>query len=82
MRRACSGAFPRLERLDVDINPSNRISGRPSHVSRLRTEFDAGADYDLYEIPPSDLDPHAVSSLFKAYLRQREYQPTLVGFCY
>ncbi|ELU44155.1 RhoGAP domain-containing protein [Rhizoctonia solani AG-1 IA] len=46
------------------------ISGRPSHVSRLRTEFDAGADYDLYEIPPSDLDPHAVSSLFKAYLRQ------------
>ncbi|KAF8750794.1 hypothetical protein RHS01_09197 [Rhizoctonia solani] len=47
-----------------------RISGRPSHVSRLRAEFDAGADYDLYEIPPSDLDPHAVSSLFKAYLRQ------------
>ncbi|CAE6448634.1 unnamed protein product [Rhizoctonia solani] len=59
-----------LERWGGDEEGLFRISGRPSHVSRLRTEFDAGADYDLYEIPPSDLDPHAVSSLFKAYLRQ------------
>ncbi|QRW24261.1 Rho GTPase-activating protein gacZ [Rhizoctonia solani] len=59
-----------LERWGGDEEGLFRISGRPSHVSRLRAEFDAGADYDLYEIPPSDLDPHAVSSLFKAYLRQ------------
>jgi hypothetical protein len=49
-----------------------RISGRASHVARLRAEFDTGADYDLRECPPGDLDPHAVSSIFKAYLRERE----------
>ncbi|KAL5631890.1 hypothetical protein ACGC1H_000054 [Rhizoctonia solani] len=59
-----------LERWGGDEEGLFRISGRPGHVSRLRAEFDAGADYDLVEIPPSDLDPHAVSHLFKAYLRQ------------
>lgn len=39
----------------------------------MRAEFDAGADYELSEIQPGDLDPHAVSSLFKAYLREREW---------
>ncbi|CAE6462811.1 unnamed protein product [Rhizoctonia solani] len=59
-----------LERWGGDEEGLFRISGRPGHVARLKAEFDAGADYDLYDIPPGDLDPHAVSHLFKAYLRQ------------
>ncbi|KAG9089127.1 hypothetical protein FRC06_001698 [Ceratobasidium sp. 370] len=59
-----------LERWGGDEEGLFRISGRPSHVGRLRAEFDAGADYELSEAHPSDLDPHAVSSLFKAYLRE------------
>ncbi|RPD63926.1 RhoGAP-domain-containing protein [Lentinus tigrinus ALCF2SS1-6] len=47
-----------------------RISGRSSHVARLRAEFDAGADYNLVECEPGDLDPHAVSSIFKTFLRE------------
>ena len=31
-----------------------------------------GADYDMAECSPGDLDPHAVSSVFKAYLRERK----------
>lgn len=49
-----------------------RITGRATHVAKIRGEFDTGADYDLREAHPSDLDPHAVSSVFKAYLRERE----------
>ena len=47
-----------------------RVSGRPSHVAKLRSEFDTGADYSLVECDPGDLDPHAVASIFKAYLRE------------
>ncbi|KIM78888.1 hypothetical protein PILCRDRAFT_578639 [Piloderma croceum F 1598] len=47
-----------------------RLTGRPSHMSKLRSEFDTGADYDLSECNLGDLDPHAVSSVFKAYLRE------------
>ncbi|KAI0321070.1 hypothetical protein OF83DRAFT_1168758 [Amylostereum chailletii] len=47
-----------------------RISGRTSTISKLRSEFDTGADFDLVESPPGDLDPHAVTSIFKAYLRE------------
>lgn len=47
-----------------------RVSGRPSHVSKLRSEFDSGVDYDMTECSPGDLDPHAVASVFKAYLRE------------
>ncbi|PPR07351.1 hypothetical protein CVT26_013664 [Gymnopilus dilepis] len=47
-----------------------RVSGRPSHVSRLRAEFDSGADYDMTECTPGDLDPHAVAGVFRAYLRE------------
>ncbi|KAG9017541.1 hypothetical protein FRB90_000887 [Tulasnella sp. 427] len=47
-----------------------RITGRATHVARIRNEFDTGADYLLKEAHPSDLDPHAVSSIFKAYLRE------------
>ncbi|KAH9956913.1 hypothetical protein BC827DRAFT_1157555 [Russula dissimulans] len=47
-----------------------RISGRATHVAKLRSEFDNGADFDLSECAPSDLDPHAVASIFKTYLRE------------
>lgn len=30
-----------------------------------------GVDYDMTECSPGDLDPHAVASVFKAYLRER-----------
>lgn len=33
-----------------------------------------GADYDITDCPPADLDPHAVASVFKAYLRERMSQ--------
>ncbi len=49
------------------------VSGRSSHVAKLRSEFDAGTDYDLTECEPSDLDPHAVASIFKTFLREREF---------
>ncbi|KAJ4483476.1 hypothetical protein J3R30DRAFT_3285263 [Lentinula aciculospora] len=47
-----------------------RVSGRPSHVAKLRHEFDTGADYNLQECSPGELDPHAVASIFKAFLRE------------
>ena len=47
-----------------------RVSGRASHIAKLRSEFDSGADYDMSECGPSDLDPHAVASVLKAYLRE------------
>ncbi|EPQ57438.1 RhoGAP-domain-containing protein, partial [Gloeophyllum trabeum ATCC 11539] len=47
-----------------------RISGRSSHINKLRAEFDTGADYDISDCSPGDLDPHAVASIFKAYLRE------------
>ncbi|WVQ93451.1 hypothetical protein IAU59_000525 [Kwoniella sp. CBS 9459] len=47
-----------------------RISGRSSHIAKLRKEFDAGADIDLTQCHPGDLDPHAVAGLFKSYLRE------------
>ena len=31
----------------------------------------SGVDYDMTECSPGDLDPHAVASVFKAYLRER-----------
>ena len=49
------------------------VSGRSSHVSRIHAEFDAGCDYDLTECEPGDLDPHAVASIFKTFLRECEY---------
>ncbi|THH07496.1 hypothetical protein EW145_g3333 [Phellinidium pouzarii] len=47
-----------------------RISGRSTHVAKIRAEFDSGADYDMHECGPGEIDPHAVSSIFKAYLRE------------
>ena len=47
-----------------------RVPGRSNLVSQLRALFDAGIDPDLREIHPGDLDPHAVASLFKSWLRE------------
>ncbi|KAG0703244.1 hypothetical protein DFH29DRAFT_803720 [Suillus ampliporus] len=47
-----------------------RVNGRSSHVAKLRSEFDTGADFDIAQCNPGDLDPHAVASIFKAYLRE------------
>ncbi|KIJ67689.1 hypothetical protein HYDPIDRAFT_107154 [Hydnomerulius pinastri MD-312] len=47
-----------------------RVSGRSSHVAKLRADFDTGADFDIVQSNPGDLDPHAVASIFKAYLRE------------
>ncbi|KAF9038279.1 RhoGAP-domain-containing protein [Hymenopellis radicata] len=47
-----------------------RVSGRPSHVNKLRADFDTGADFDMTECSPGELDPHAVASVFKAFLRE------------
>ncbi|KAF9010702.1 hypothetical protein BDQ17DRAFT_1322496 [Cyathus striatus] len=47
-----------------------RVSGRATHTNKIRSEFDTGADYDMLQCSPSDLDPHAVASVFKAYLRE------------
>ncbi|CAL1707041.1 unnamed protein product [Somion occarium] len=55
-----------------------RVTGRPTHVAKLRSEFDTGADYNLVECGPGDLDPHAVASIFKAYLRELP-QPLLTS---
>ena len=38
------------------------------------TDTIAGADYDLVECDLGDLDPHAVSSALKAYLRERKWR--------
>jgi hypothetical protein len=47
-----------------------RISGRSSHIARLKKEFDTGTDLDMRQCHPGDLDPHAVAGLFKSYLRE------------
>ena len=37
----------------------------------------SGVDYNMSRCSPCDLDPHAVASIFKAYLREREYYQKL-----
>ncbi|TKA52569.1 hypothetical protein B0A53_04579 [Rhodotorula sp. CCFEE 5036] len=63
-----------------------RVPGRSSHTADLKTMFDAGVgqDRDLREIHPSELDPHAVASVFKSWLRDlpdpllsHEMEPTV-----
>lgn len=43
-----------------------------STVQKLRNQFDTGADIDLSLTDASELDPNAVASVFKAYLRERQ----------
>ncbi|TDL24119.1 RhoGAP-domain-containing protein [Rickenella mellea] len=59
-----------LEKWGVQEEGLFRIPGRLVHVNRLRAEFDSGADYDMSESGPGELDAHAVASVFKAYLRE------------
>ncbi|KAF8332062.1 uncharacterized protein EI90DRAFT_3016158 [Cantharellus anzutake] len=59
-----------LELWGIEEEGLFRITGRSTHANRLRNEFDAGADYDLRNAAPGDLDPHSVSSVFKAYFRE------------
>ncbi|BGO93239.1 hypothetical protein NBRC10512_000108 [Rhodotorula toruloides] len=49
-----------------------RIPGRSLHTQQLRAVFDAGVgqEVDLREIHPGDLDPHAVASVLKSWLRE------------
>lgn len=75
-RRDSSGKsiFSPLYGVDADSKfRVSSISGRSTHVSKLRSEFDAGGDFDLLECGPGEIDPHAVSSILKAYLREREF---------
>lgn len=46
-------------------------------MQRLRVEFDSGADFDMSECGPGEIDPHAVASIFKAYLRECESRKSL-----
>ncbi|KDQ21401.1 hypothetical protein BOTBODRAFT_61112 [Botryobasidium botryosum FD-172 SS1] len=63
-----------LEKWGVDEEGIFRITGRTTHGAKLKAEFDSGADYDLRLCTPVDIDPHAVSSVFKLYLREREWR--------
>lgn len=51
-----------------------RVPGRSSHTAELKAMYDAGVGQgrDLREVHPSELDPHAVASVFKTWLRERE----------
>ena len=60
-----------LIKLICSLCATNRISGRSTHIAKLRSEFDTGADFDMLESSPGDMDPHAVASIFKTYLRER-----------
>ena len=44
----------------------------PISVLATSPDFRIGCDYNLIEAEPGDLDPHAVSSIFKTFLRERE----------
>ncbi|KAG8835732.1 hypothetical protein FRC17_001523 [Serendipita sp. 399] len=59
-----------VERWGVREEGLFRINGRTSHVNKIKSEFAKGADYDLQECGPGDLDPHAVTSVLKAFLRE------------
>ncbi|EGG05165.1 uncharacterized protein MELLADRAFT_107870 [Melampsora larici-populina 98AG31] len=47
-----------------------RIPGRSTDVEKLRVLFDAGCDVDLSKHTIGALDPHAVASTFKLWLRE------------
>lgn len=60
-----------LEKWGCDEEGIYRISGRSSHSSRLRALWDVpGADLNMADIGPADLDVHAVCSVLKMYLRE------------
>lgn len=60
-----------LEKWGVDEEGIYRISGRSSHSARLRAFWDVpGADLNMAEIGPADLDVHSVCSVLKMYMRE------------
>lgn len=60
-----------LERWGVREEGIYRVPGASNDVALLRALFDAGEDVDLAQYSPGDLDPHAVASVFKLWLRER-----------
>lgn len=61
-----------IEKRGVDEEGIYRLSGRSSHTSKLKTIFDTvrqGADLQLVDIGPAELDLNSVCSILKAYLR-------------
>lgn len=68
--RSQNSAHPLVEIWGPKEEGMFRISGRSSHIVRLKKDFDTGADLDLRQCHPGDLDPHAVAGLFKSYLRE------------
>lgn len=62
--------LPSLPSCPFTTLAASSVPGRSNLVSQLRALFDAGIDPDLREIHPGDLDPHAVASLFKCWLRE------------
>jgi hypothetical protein len=51
-----------------------RIPGSTQQISNLKTIFDAGADVDLLStLSTRDLEPSAVASCFKLWLRERRF---------
>lgn len=55
---------------DAVLSPPHLIHLTLAPVQRLRAQLDTGADLDLSLSDPAELDPHAVASVFKAYLRE------------
>lgn len=41
-----------------------------------------GADIELEKCDPGDIDPHAVASLYKSFLRERECHPRIKQYKY
>ncbi|WFD39868.1 uncharacterized protein MJAP1_002849 [Malassezia japonica] len=69
--RVVTRCIQSLEKWGMDEEGIYRISGRSSHSSRLRALWDVpGADLNMAEISPADLDVHSVCSVLKMYLRE------------
>lgn len=59
-----------LEAVGLDEVGIYRVSGSTTEVGNLRNLFNTGADVELVG---EQIDPNAVASLFKAWLREREF---------
>lgn len=61
-----------IEKGGIDEEGIYRLSGRSSHTAKLKLIFDSvrpGADLQLVDIGPAELDLNSVCSILKAYLR-------------
>ncbi|CAG8777291.1 11036_t:CDS:2, partial [Acaulospora colombiana] len=57
-------------RMSISSVPSLGVVSGTSMSAKIRPNSIIGADYDLQTCGPGDLDPHAVASVFKAFLRE------------